>query len=60
MAVLVNAVLTCAAVNEGLADFNSAAIAPACGAAADVPEKVVGKPPTPVTDTLSAAVMSGF
>jgi len=39
MAVLVNAVLTCAAVNDGLADFNNAAMAPACGAAAEVPRR---------------------
>lgn len=60
MAVLVNAVLTCAAVSDGLADSTNAAMALAWGAAAEVPEKVVPKPPTPVTDTLSAAVISGF
>src|SRR5262244_896503 len=44
----------------GRADNTSAAIAAACGAAADVPKNVVGKPPDPVTETPSAAAMSGF
>src|SRR6185295_12337440 len=56
----VSLVLICAGVRVGKADFNRPAIAAACGAAAEVPKKVVGKPPTPVTDTPSAAVMSGF
>jgi len=60
IAVLVRSVLICALVRFGKPDLISAAIAPACGAAADVPVKVVGNPPTPVTETRSAAVMSGF
>ena len=43
-----------------LADFSSAAIAAACGAAAEVPKNVDGNVPAPVTLTPSAAVMSGF
>src|SRR5215813_639982 len=35
-------------------------MAAACGAAAEVPKNGLGKPPTPVTVTPSAAVMSGF
>jgi hypothetical protein len=60
MAVLVKAVLICAAVSDGRADFNKAAIAAACGAAAEVPKKGEPNPPTPVTFTPSAAVTSGF
>src|SRR5262245_22074631 len=41
-------------VSAGFADLIKAAIAAACGAAADVPKKGVGKPPTPVTATPSA------
>src|SRR2546425_10631880 len=59
-AVLVRIDRIWAAVSDGFADFTSAAIAAACGAAADVPKNVVGNPPTPVTLTPSAAVMSGF
>ena len=57
-AVLWSAVRICAAVSVGLNDFNTAAIAPAWGAAADVP-KNESKKGTEVT-TPSAAVMSGF
>jgi hypothetical protein len=60
IAVLVRAVRICACVSDGFADFSRAAMAAACGAAADVPENVMPKPPAPVTDTRSAAVMSGF
>src|SRR4051812_23004853 len=59
-AVAVNNVRICAAVNAGLADLSRPAIAAACGAAADVPKNDDGNPPTPVTLTPSAAVMSGF
>src|SRR5262249_56553183 len=44
----------------GSADWSSGAMAAACGAAAEVPKNRVGNPPTPVTITPSAAVMSGF
>src|SRR5262245_12703941 len=46
--------------SEEFADFTRAAIAAACGAAADVPKKKVGNPPAPVTETPSAAVRSGL
>ena len=60
IAVEVSAVRICAGVSVPLADLSSAAIAAACGAEADVPKNGDGKPPTPVTLTPSAAVMSGF
>src|SRR5215475_10118164 len=60
IAVLVSAVRICAGVRDGLADLTNPAIAAACGAAAEVPKKGLGNPPTPVTATPSAAVMSGF
>src|SRR5438034_1108072 len=60
IAVLVRIVRICAGVSEESADLISAAMAAACGAAADVPENGVSKLPTPVTDTPSAAVMSGL
>src|SRR5262245_24962116 len=51
----------CAGVNDGFADLMSAAIAAACGAAACPPHRTGGmNPPAPLTDTLSAAVKSGF
>jgi len=50
--------LICAAVRDGLKDLMSAAIAPAWGAAADVPKN--GLKPGAAHDTPSAAVMSGF
>src|SRR5581483_52955 len=50
----------CIAVADGFFDFIRAAIAAACGAAADVPKNGEPNPPTPVTDTPSAAVMSGL
>src|SRR5258708_491464 len=59
-AVLVRIERISAAVKDGFADFTSAAIAAACGAAAEVPKNGLGNPPTPVTLTPSAAVMSGF
>ena len=40
--------------------FKRAATPATCGDAADVPKKVVGNPPAPVTDTPSIAVTSGF
>src|ERR1044072_9494648 len=60
MAVEISAVRICAGVKAGFADLTSAAIAPAWGAAAEVPKNGLGNPPTPVTDVPSAAVMSGF
>src|SRR5207248_1578564 len=60
IAVLVRATLICDCVKAGFADFSRAAMAAACGAAAEVPENRVGKPPAPDTATPSAAVMSGF
>src|SRR5438067_2405276 len=60
IALVSSAVRTCAVVNDGLADLIRAAIAAACGAAADVPKNGLGKLPTPVIDTPSAAVMSGL
>ena len=51
-------VLICAGVSPGLADFNNAAIAPACGAAAEVPKNVLNPPM--LVETPSAAVMSGL
>ena len=59
-AVDVSAVRICAGVNNEFADLIRPAIAPACGAAADVPKNGDANPPTPVTCTPSAAVMSGF
>jgi hypothetical protein len=59
-AVLVKAVLICAAVKLGFADLTRAATAAALGAAAEVPKNGLGNPPTPVTETPSAAVMSGL
>src|SRR6185369_13515798 len=58
-AVVVSAVLICACVNVGFADLSKAAIAAACGAAAEVPKKGLLKLPTPVTATPSAAVING-
>src|SRR3989442_1128560 len=55
-----SAVWIWAGVNDGFADFTRAAMAAACGAAADVPKNGLGKPPTPVTETPSAAVISGL
>src|SRR5947199_5275706 len=60
IALVSSAARICAAVNAGFADLISAAIAAACGAAADVPKNGLGNPPTPDTDTPSAAVISGF
>src|ERR1700730_4499770 len=60
MAVLVSTVFICAGVNAGLAALINAAIAAACGAAADVPKKGLGNAPAPETETPSAAVTSGF
>src|ERR1044072_8339227 len=57
-AVLVSAVRICAVVRSGLNDSKSAAIAAACGAAADVPKNELN-PGTEVS-TPSAAVMSGL
>src|SRR2546428_421218 len=59
-AVLVRIDRICAAVNDGFADFTSAAIAAACGPAAEVPKNGLGNPPTPVTPTPSAAATPGF
>src|SRR4030095_1704512 len=58
IAVDVRIVLICAGVSAGLNDLMSAAIAPACGADADVPKK--GLKPGAAHVTPSAAVMSGF
>src|SRR2546421_2245608 len=58
---VVRMVLICAAVKEGFADLINAAIAPACGAAAEVPKN--GFKPLPlgkVVETPSAAVTSGL
>src|SRR5438477_1183464 len=60
-ALLVRIVLICAALSDGFADLISAAIAPACGAAAEVPKNgfkplALGK----VVETPSAAVTSGL
>ena len=60
IAVLTRVVRICAGVSRGFADLTRAAIAPACGAAADVPKNGFEKPPTPVTATPSAAVTSGL
>src|SRR6266852_215001 len=60
IAVLVSVVFIWAGVREGLADLTRAATAAALGAAAEVPKKGLGNPPTPVTDTPSAAVISGL
>ena len=49
---------SCACVAAGAADFTSAAIAPACGAAAEVPKN--GLNPCAPQRTPSAAVKSGF
>ena len=57
IAVLVSAVRTCAGVSEGTPDLSSAAIAAACGAAAEVPKN--GLKPGAAVDTPSAAVMTG-
>src|SRR5262245_23282040 len=45
---------------HGAACIASAAIPATCGAAADVPKKVDGNPPAPVTETPSIADTSGF
>jgi hypothetical protein len=47
-------------VKAGFADLSSAAIAPHKVLAAEVPKNGLRKRPTPVTETPSAAVMSGF
>src|SRR5262245_7143421 len=60
MAVLVRAVRILEADSAGLAALINAAIAAACGAAAEVPKNGEAKKPTPVTETPSAAVKSGF
>src|SRR5436309_873697 len=60
MALLVRTDRIWVGVRLGLADSSSPAIAAACGAAADVPKKGEPNPPTPVTLTPSAAVISGF
>jgi hypothetical protein len=60
IALPVSAARICAGVKDGLADLSNPAIAAACGAAAEVPKNRLGNPPTPVTETPSAAVMSGF
>jgi hypothetical protein len=57
-AVEVNAVRSCAVVRPGTADFNSAAMAAAWGAAAEVPQN--GSNPGAETLTQSAAARSGF
>src|SRR5207237_9405265 len=60
-AVEVKMVLICAVVNDGFADLINAAMAPACGAAAEVPKN--GFKPLPlgkVVETPSAAVTSGL
>src|SRR5579863_4455147 len=59
-AVLVSAVRISTAVNVGCAASTSAATAAAAGAAASVPKNGLPNPPTPVTDTPSAAVVSGL
>jgi len=48
------------AVAEGAASRSKAATPATCGAAAEVPKKRVGKPPTPLTCTPSTDVTSGF
>src|SRR3954463_6221398 len=58
IAVAIRCVDTCAALCDGLIDFTSAAMAPACGAAADVPKKVAN--PDALVETPSAAVRSGL
>src|SRR5438309_2052029 len=60
IAVLVSTVFICAGVKAGLAALIKAAMAAACGAAADVPKNGLGNPPAPETLTPSAAVISGF
>src|SRR5829696_2460284 len=60
MAVFCTASRIISGVSDGLADLSRAAIAAACGAAAEVPRNEMPKPPAPVTDTPSAAVRSGF
>src|SRR5215510_9801129 len=60
IALLVSAARICSGVKDGFADLSKPAIAAACGAAAEVPKNGLGNPPTPVTETPSAAVMSGF
>src|SRR5260370_40035961 len=58
---VVRIVLTCAVVKEGFADLINAAIAPACGAAAEVPKNGFKPPPAGnVVETPSAAVTSGL
>src|SRR5260370_4603200 len=59
-AVPVNAARIWAWVKDGFADLTSAATAAALGAAAEVPKNVLGNPPTPVTETPSAPVISGL
>src|ERR1700683_2041 len=59
-AVVVRIVRICAWVRVGFADFNKAAIAAACGAAAEVPKKARSSPVFMVVETPSAAVMSGL
>src|SRR5712692_4192791 len=60
IAVVVSVVRICAGVREGFADLTSAATEAALGAAAEVPKNRLGNPPTPVTDTPSAPVISGL
>src|SRR5215475_14720202 len=60
IALTVNAMRICAGVKDGFADLSKPAIAAACGAAAEVPKNGLGNPPTPVMETPSAAVISGF
>src|SRR2546425_1545150 len=59
-AVEVKIVLICAAVNDGFADLINPAIAPACGAAAEVPKNGFKPPGGKVVETPSAAVTSGL
>src|SRR6266853_437628 len=59
-AVLVKIVLNCAGVSEGFADFRTAAIAPAFGAAADVPKNTGSGKVSSAIVTPSAAVISGL
>ena len=58
IAVEVRIVLICVEVRLGFSDLTRAAMAPACGAAAEVPKKVLN--PGAAQLTPSAAVMSGW
>src|SRR5882724_8333453 len=60
IAVPVSAVRIWACVKAGPADLTRAATPAALGAAAEVPKNGLPNPPTPVTDTPSAAVISGL